>query len=33
VQQLVRDCDAFNSLLEKVRHLESPGLVTVKLRT
>lgn len=33
VEQLVKDCDAFNRLLVKVRVHESPGVVTLKLRT
>jgi hypothetical protein len=33
VQQLVGDLDKFDRLLEKVRHRESPGVVTFKLRT
>ena len=33
VEQLVKDCDAFNRLLVKVRAHESPGIVTLKLRT
>jgi hypothetical protein len=32
VQQLVKDCESFDRLLEKVRTHESPGVVTLKLR-
>ena len=33
VQRLVSDLDQFDRLLEKVGHRESPGVVTLKLRT
>ncbi|MCI0539490.1 MAG: hypothetical protein L0Z50_30130 [Verrucomicrobiales bacterium] len=33
VQQLAGDLDKFDRLLEKVRHRESPGVVTLKLRS
>ena len=32
VQQVVHDCEVFNRLWEKIRHRETPGVVTLKFR-